>query len=144
MANERIVDALRQVGSVAAGSGVDIVVEPVNHLQVGFNNSVSEVRTLIDAVSSPALWPMVDTIHMNIEESSVTQPILDCGDQLRHVHLCDSHGAMLGTGSIDFSLVLDTLDEIGYQKFASVKIYRKVGLAKGIEGGIGHLLSCRR
>ena len=68
---------------------------------------------------------MVDTIHMNIEEASLEQPIRECGSDLRHVHLCDNNGAHFGTGHLDFRSVLHTLDEIGYEGFASVKVYRE-------------------
>src|SRR3990172_5611455 len=88
VANERIAACLREVAAAAQQHGVEIVIEPVNHLQVGFNHSVAEVRRLIDKVGSPAVKPMVDTIHMNIEERSLTTPILELGPELRHVHLC--------------------------------------------------------
>ena len=71
---------------------------------------------------------MVDTIHMNIEEKSLVQPILDCGAQLRHVHLCESNGALFGTGHIDFGAALRALEQIGYEGFASVKVYRNATL----------------
>lgn len=64
-------------------------------------------------------------IPTNIEESSLTQPILDCGAALRHVHLCESHGGVLGTGHLDFAAVLAALAAIDYRGFASVKVYRK-------------------
>lgn len=133
VANERIVSGLQRVGREAEARGVDIVLEPVNHLQVGFNNSVGEVRDLIRAIGSSALYPMVDTIHMNIEETSLVQPIYDCGAGLRHVHLCESHGGLPGTGRIDFAAVLDGLEGIGYPHFASVKVYRKAGLRESAE-----------
>ncbi len=126
-ANARIVSCLQRVGREAEASGVDIVIEPVNHLQVGFNNSVGEVLRLIRDTGSAALHPMVDTIHMNIEETSLVQPIQDCGARLRHVHLCESHGGLPGTGRIDFAAVLNALEGVGYPHFASVKVYRKVG-----------------
>ena len=125
VANERIAAGLAELGAAADEAGVDIVVEPINHLQVGFNNMVGEVRELIAATASNRLRPMVDTIHMNVEEVSLLQPIRDCGSSLRHVHLCESNGAILGTGHIDFAAVLATLDEIGYDGFGSVKVYRK-------------------
>ena len=71
VANRRIVDGLKPVAEAAGAKGVDLVIEPVNHLQVGFNNTVAEVRALIAAIGSPAVRPMVDTIHLNIEESLV-------------------------------------------------------------------------
>lgn len=128
VANGRIVSCLQRVGQEAEAKGIDIVIEPVNHLQVGFNHSVGEVRDLIRAIGSSAFHPMVDTIHMNIEETSLVQPIHDCGPALRHVHLCESHGGLPGTGRIDFAEVLGALEDIGYPHFASVKVYRKAGL----------------
>jgi sugar phosphate isomerase/epimerase len=125
VANQRIVECLRRVADAAERNHVEFVIEPVNHLQVGFNNSVAEVRQLITTIGSPAIRPMVDTIHMNIEEASLAQPIRDCGAELRHVHLCESNGAHFGSGHIDFGRILQTLDEIGYDGFASVKVYRE-------------------
>lgn len=132
-ANERIVACLQRVGQEAEARGIDIVIEPVNHLQVGFNHSVGEVRDLIRAIGSSACHPMVDTIHMNIEETSLVQPIHDCGAGLRHVHLCESHGGLPGTGRIDFADVLGALKAIRYPHFASVKVYRKSGLREAAE-----------
>ena len=136
LANRRIADCLRSVADAAEQKNVEFVIEPVNHLQVGFNNSVAEVRQLIRTIGSNAIRPMVDTIHMNIEEASLTQPIRDCGSELRHVHLCENNGARLGGGHIDFQEVLRTLDEIGYQGFGSVKVYREpleIGARTAIE-----------
>lgn len=124
-ANRRIADCLRSVAEAAEQKNVEVVIEPVNHLQVGFNNSVAEVLQLIKTIGSPMIRPMVDTIHLNIEESSLTQPIRDCGSELRHVHLCENNGAQFGTGHIDFREVLRTLEEIGYNGFGSVKVYRE-------------------
>ena len=139
VANKRIAAGLREVGLTAGDKGVDIVIEPINHLQVGFNNSVAEVQQLIAAIGVPAFKPMVDTIHMNIEETSLTEPIYSCGDQLRHVHLCESNGGLLGSGHIDFAAVLQALDAINYEGFASVKIYRQSSLLLGASSALEYL-----
>lgn len=141
VAQRRIADCLRTVCAAARDKGVQIVLEPVNHLQVGFNNSVAEVLDLIETVDSPALKPMVDTLHMNIEEESLTQPILDCGSDLRHVHLCESNAGLFGSGGVDFKRVLSTLEEIGYEGFASVKVYRKATLEEAARTSIEFLAS---
>ena len=143
VANARIADGLRAVARAATAKGVDMVVEPVNHLQVGFHNSVAEVRALCARVGSPALRPMVDTIHMNIEDPSLTQPIVDCGADLRHVHLCESNGALFGTGHIDFAAVLDTLEQIDYDGFASIKVYRKTTHRAAVPHCIDYLRQLR-
>ena len=138
-ANRRIIDGLKTVAAAAREKGVDIVIEPVNHLQVGFNNSVGEVRALIDAIGSPAVRPMVDTIHLNIEERSLIEPIIACGKSLRHVHLCESNGGRFGTGHIDFAAVHEALEHIGYSGFASVKVYRQVDAEEAARSSIEHL-----
>ncbi len=126
----RIAVGIGAVAAAAAEVGVDVVIEPVNHLQAGFNNSVAEVLATIDRIGSSALRPMVDTVHMNIEEDSLVAPIHACGRALRHVHLCESHGGQFGTGRIDFPAVLQALAGIGYQGWQSVKIYRKLRFAE--------------
>jgi sugar phosphate isomerase/epimerase len=139
VAQRRIIEGLRAVADAAVAKGVELVVEPVNHLQVGFNNTVAEVRDLVRAVGSPAIKPMVDTIHMNIEEASLTEPIYACGGQLRHVHLCESNGGRFGSGHVDFASVLRALDEVNYQRFASVKVYRHLEFAEAARSSIACL-----
>lgn len=139
VANERIAAGLREVGLAAQDAGVRVVVEPINHLQVGFNNSVGEVCALIERVGVPAVGPMVDTIHLNIEEKSLTQPIFACRGALRHVHLCESNGGVLGSGHIDFKAVLAALDAIGYAGFASVKVYRQARLRQAAPLSLAYL-----
>jgi sugar phosphate isomerase/epimerase len=139
VANRRIADGLKQVAVVAGAKGVDLVIEPVNHLQVGFNNTVAEVRSLIAAIGLPAVRPMVDTIHLNIEERSLIDPILDCGKSLRHVHLCESNGGPFGTGHVDFMAVSRALNQIGQTGFASVKVYRQSDLETAARESIDYL-----
>ena len=143
IANGRIIECLKEVGAAAESKGVEFVLEPVNHLQVGFNNSVAEVLQLIEAIGSPAIRPMVDTVHMNIEEKSLTQPIYDCGAALRHAHLCESNGGFFGTGRVDFPGVLQALSNIGYEGFGSVKVYRQATMEKAVRTSIEVLEQAR-
>lgn len=138
-ANERIIAGLREVGLAAAQQGVELVIEPVNHLQVGFNHSLTEVQALIAAIDVPAFKPMLDTIHMNIEERSLTETVTRCGESLGHVHLCENNGGVLGCGHIDFKSVLQALTSVEYQGFASVEVYRNASLEEGARASIAFL-----
>jgi sugar phosphate isomerase/epimerase len=141
VAEDRIVESLRPVAEMAESKAVELVVEPVNHLQVGFHNSVAEVRHLIERIGSASLRPMVDTIHMNIEERSLTQPIIDSRRTLRHVHLCESNGGRFGTGLVDFLSVLSALRQIEYDGFCSVKVYRHIPFRQAAESSLAFLRS---
>jgi 5-keto-L-gluconate epimerase len=124
VAKGRIAASLAQVARVAEDRRVPIILEPVNHLQVGFNHTAAEVAELIDRIGSPAAGLMLDTIHMNIEERSMLDTIRRYGKRIGHFHLCESNGGPFGSGNLDFAAVLAALDEVGYDKYISVKIYR--------------------
>ena len=125
-ANDRIAEGLKAVARAAEDLGVDVVIEPVNHLQVGFNNSAEEARAMAGRVGSPALGFMLDTIHMNIEERSVFEAIRAHGPRIRHFHLCETNGGRFGTGGLDFPGVLAALRASGYDRWVSVKVYRRL------------------
>lgn len=125
-ANQQIAACLRPVAEAAEQRGAMVVLEPVNHLQVGFNHTAAEAAALVERVGSPALGYMLDTIHLNIEERSVLGTIRAHGRRIRHFHLCETNGGPFGTGGLDFQGVLRALDGVNYRHFASVKIYRKV------------------
>jgi D-psicose/D-tagatose/L-ribulose 3-epimerase len=138
-ANRRIAACLRPVAEAAAERGTTVVLEPVNHLQVGFNHTAAEAAAMVERVSSPGLGYMLDTIHLNIEERSVLDTIRAHGGRIRHFHLCETNGGPYGTGNLDFRGVLRALDEVGYGHFASVKIYRKVGWEEAARGAMAFL-----
>ena len=139
VANDRIAECLGRVARVAEAKGASLVLEPVNHLQVGFNHTVAQALGLIKRVGSPALKPMVDTFHMNIEEKSVTDPIRAVGASLAHVHLCETNGGALGSGHLDFPAVFRALSDARYDKFVSVKIYRNASWEEGASGAMAFL-----
>jgi 5-keto-L-gluconate epimerase len=123
-ANERIAAALARVARVAEYRHVPLIVEPVNHLQVGFNHTAAEVTGLVERIGSPAVNLMLDTIHMNIEERSLVDTIGRYGNRIGHFHLCESNGGPFGSGNLDFAAVLAALGQTGYDEFVSIKIYR--------------------
>jgi sugar phosphate isomerase/epimerase len=126
-ANDRIAEALGRVCRVADERGGSLVIEPVNHLQVGFNHTVAEASALVSRVDSPSMGVMLDTFHMNIEERSVVEAIRLHAPSAGHVHLCETNGGPFGGGALDFRRVLSGLDEAGYDRFVSIKVYRGQG-----------------
>lgn len=123
-AQERILQSLRQTARIAESENSMVVIEPVNHLQVGFNHTAAEVSSLVSDVNSPAVGYMLDTIHMNVEERSILDTIAAHGRHIRHFHLCETNGGLYGSGSLNFPAVLLKLRETAYPHYTSVKIYR--------------------
>jgi sugar phosphate isomerase/epimerase len=141
-ANDRIADGLRRVARAAEGEGVSVVIEPVNHQQVGFNNTLAEAAAMAERVGSPALGYMLDTFHMNVEERDVVGAVREHGPRARHVHLCETNGGPFGTGHLDFAGVLAALGSAGYDRAVSVKIYRKAGWDEAARSAADFLRGC--
>jgi len=116
-ANARTVECLQEVASYAETKGVLLVLEPVNRFEVGHNHTTAEVLELIDRVGSPALTIMLDSFHINIEESSLDGPVQLAASRLGHVHVFENHRGLFGTGHMDLGLILRTTLEIGYQGY---------------------------
>jgi sugar phosphate isomerase/epimerase len=139
LALARIEDALRLLACSAEDLGARVVLKPVNHLLAGFVNTVDEVVRLIEWTRSPALGLVLDTMHMNIEESSVAETTRRHGGRAWHFHLCETNGGPLGSGGLDVHKVLSALVQSGYDRFVSVKVYRKATWEDAARGAIEHL-----
>jgi sugar phosphate isomerase/epimerase len=140
-AQERIAAGLQALAAAATKQSATVVLEPVNHLQVGFNHTAAEAAALVQKIGSPSLRYMLDTIHLNIEERSILEAIRLHAPRIRHFHLCETNGGPFGSGNLDFSSVLKTLKESGYAHFVSVKIYRKSNWEQAAAEAIAFLRS---
>lgn len=119
----RIREAIRQVGKYAVEKRATIALEPVNHGEVGFHNTIAEAAGLVRSLSLPSVRLMIDTFHINIEEKNTLVPLADIQDILTHVHLSETNRDVLGTGHWPTRGLLDRLSEIGYNGYCSVGVY---------------------
>lgn len=119
----RIVEALRDAGAHATRVGAVMAFEPVNHGEVGFHNTIAEAVGLVRRLAMPGVRLMVDTFHMNIEESDMLAPLGGVADILSHVHLSETNRDVLGEGHWPTAEFLRKLVRIGYQGFCSVGVY---------------------
>jgi sugar phosphate isomerase/epimerase len=119
-AHRNIIDCLKRVGDHAERQSVHCVLEPVNHLEVGFNHTVADASAVLNQVGSSFLHIMADTFHLNIEESSVEGAIRACNKDLSHFHLCETNRCTFGSGHLDFQRVFRTLNEIKYEGYCTV------------------------
>ena len=77
---------------------------------------------LMKKVNKKNVGLLLDTFHMNIEEPSMAQSIVDAGEHLFHFHVADSNRWYPGAGHIDFAELLRTLTAVGYQGFVSAEM----------------------
>ena len=107
-------EGLREVAQLAAGSGIDIGLEPVTRYESYLLNTCEQALKLIDMTGEDNVKVHLDTYHMNVEEKNFYKATLAAGDKLIHYHLCENDRGIPGTGLVDWDGVFRALSEIGY------------------------------
>ena len=89
-------------------------------------------RVLIDHFDSPNLGVNMDPSHYVLYRNDAAWVVKQFGDKIKHVHLKDVVGVpgdvgqsflfpLLGEGIVDWGAFFQSLDEIGYEGYASVE-----------------------
>ena len=84
---------------------------------------------------------MLDTFHMNIEDTSFARSIFDARDFLHYLQISDSNRRYPGGGHIDFGEIVNSLKAIGFTGYLSLQILREPSYRKSAELGLMYLRS---
>jgi sugar phosphate isomerase/epimerase len=123
-AREELVAILKDAAAYADERGVRLALEPLNRFESDIIANVGQGLEFLLDVSHPALGLLLDTFHVNIEESSWIEPFrraMAVG-KLFHVHLGDNHRRYPGQGLIDFPAIVSTLSQGGYSGYLSAEL----------------------
>ena len=96
----------------AKDENVSLMVEPLNRYSTPYCCTFSDIKPLIERCNDLEL--MLDTFHMNIEEDSFENTILNSQPYLSHMHFADNNRKMPGFGHIDFDTIVKALKTISY------------------------------
>ena len=121
---ERLAETLRNAAAYAQTASVRIALEALNRYEGDLVNNHEEGLAFLAEVNHPALGLLLDTYHVNVEESSWTRPFqrtLQAG-KLYHVHLGDNNRLPPGCGLIDFAAILAVLRENAYAGYLSAEL----------------------
>lgn len=121
-AEEWTIDCLRKCTEFAKEYNIRLTLEPVNRYESNFINTLNEGIELTTRVGASNLGLLADTFHMNIEEVSIYDSIIQAKDYITHVHFADSNRWAPGCGHLDFAKIVQTLKKIGYQGYVSAEI----------------------
>jgi sugar phosphate isomerase/epimerase len=114
-----LLESLQRCTEKASAHGVRIVVEPLNRYETTLINTVSQGLEAIEKIGADNMGLLLDTFHMNIEESSMGDSIRTSRDKIFHFHVADSNRWYPGAGHLDFASILKTLFKTGYKGFIS-------------------------
>ena len=112
-----LLDSLGRLESAAEAAGALVYLEPLNRYEDHMINTLETARDIIHQGGFKNVMITADFFHMNIEEKSIGQSILDNKQLVGHVHLADSHRYQPGSGHMDFTSGFEALMQIGYQGY---------------------------
>lgn len=125
-----IVTALRRAADLVKGSGVKLVLEPLNILvdhKGYYLVNTSEAADIIDEVDSPDVKILYDIYHQQISEGNVISAIRNNIDRIGHIHVGDVPGRQQpGTGELNYRNIFKAINDIGYEGFVTFECGRTV------------------
>ena len=119
--DQALTDSLQRIAEGAEACGVTFYLEPLNRYEDHMVNTADKAAALAGMVGSDRVRVMVDTYHMNIEESDPLASVVKHYSEIGYYHLSDSNRFQPGKGHIDFSRLLTFLKEKGYNGFLSLE-----------------------
>jgi 2-dehydrotetronate isomerase len=130
---ETFVNNLRWAVGVA--SGIQLLIEPINPRDMPgyFLNRQDEAHAIVDEIGNPALRVQMDLYHCQIVEGDVSAKLRKYLRRVGHVQIAgvpDRHEP--DHGELDYSYVLDLIDELGYRGWIGCEYLPKNGTSEGL------------
>jgi 5-keto-L-gluconate epimerase len=97
-------------------------VEPVNRYELSYNNTLDEVMEMISRIGSSKLQLLIDTFHMNIEETNMLETVQRNSQYIGAVHFMDSNRLPPGYGHSTLMKIYNTLEEEGYDGYYTIEM----------------------
>jgi len=110
----RAVENVREVAKVARELGIDYCLEVLNRFEGYMLNTADEAVKFVEQVDLDNVKIMLDTFHMNIEESSLGGAIRTSGSKLGHLHTGECNRNVPGRGRIPWTEIAEALKDINY------------------------------
>ncbi|MFC2159090.1 TIM barrel protein [Actinomycetota bacterium] len=116
-----VIEQLHELADYAKKVEVSIYIEPINRYETTFFNTLSEAVQACKDVASDYICVMGDLFHMNIEESNISQSIINSKNYLKYMHLSDNNRWLPGYGDIDFIEIFKTLFYIKFSGYMTIE-----------------------
>jgi len=111
------IEPLRHLAKYASNSGVELLIEPLNRYSTPVCTNSEDAKYIADQINEENVGILLDTFHMNIEEDSIYDAIINSKKMLKHVHMSDNNRKMPGFAHINFESVTKALKKIKYSRY---------------------------
>ncbi len=124
---ERSIKSVREIVKTAEEYNILYCLEILNRFEQFLLNTAEEGLGYIEEIGSPVLKLNLDTFHMNIEEDSMSDAIVNTGNKLGHLHIGECNRKIPGMGRMPWDEIIHALKKINYSGRIVMEPFIKMG-----------------
>lgn len=111
---KRSVEGMQTLAPIAKQYDINLGMEVLNRFESHILNTAEEGVSFVTEVAQDNVKVMLDTFHMNIEETSIADAIRTAGSLLGHLHTGECNRMVPGKGRIPWREIGEALRDIQY------------------------------
>lgn len=115
-------EAIREIAEYAYHHQVTLVIEAINRYETNIFNTLLQIKDFIKELKFSNLKILADTFHMNLEEVSYRQALLEVKNYIGYIHFADSNRLAPGWGHIDFKEIINALKELNFKGPVGIEV----------------------
>ena len=127
---------LKKAAKMAAGAGVDVIIEPINTRDIPgfFLNTTAEARAVIYEVGESNLGLQFDLYHRQIQEGDTAMAIREFGHLARHYQIASPPDrGEPDDGEMNYRYLFKAIDESGFSGFVGCEYKPRKGTVEGLK-----------
>lgn len=119
----RTASLMKVAAQYADDYGIDIALEPLSRYDSYLINTAEEMARFIEITGMDNIGILLDTFHMNIEETSMEDAIKSAGSRFRHFQVCENNRGVPGKGSLNWESIAKATKNVGYEGWISLESF---------------------
>jgi hydroxypyruvate isomerase len=126
---------LRQAAKLAAASGVELLIEPINRRDIPgyFLNRTQEARSVIYEAGEPNLGLQLDLYHRQVQEGDVATAIAEFAPLVRHYQVANPPDrGEPDAGELNYAWLFRQIDATGFDGWVGCEYRPRAGTLPGL------------
>lgn len=127
---------LKRAARMATGSGVEIIIEPINSRDIPgyFLNTTGEARSIIHEVGEPNVGLQFDLYHRQVMEGDVAMAIKEFGPLARHYQIANPPDrGEPDDGELNYRYLFKLVDDTGFDGWIGCEYKPRSGTVPGLK-----------
>lgn len=127
---------LRRAAKMLAGSGIDVIIEPINTRDIPgyFLNTTGEARSIIYEVGEPNIGLQFDLYHRQIMEGDVAMAITEFAPLARHYQIASPPDrGEPDDGEMNYAYLFKLIDDTGFNGWVGCEYKPRGDTVEGLK-----------